>query len=468
LRGVRSAGIAFSAPTYAFVVFLGGAIVAGLLGVRHGAPATASMGTGRDVMSAWLVLRAFASGCTALTGVEAVSNGVPLFSAPQVRRAKRTLTTIVAILTGLLLGIAWLARELHLEATAPGEPGYQSVLSMMTAAVFGRGLLYDATMTAVLLVLCLSANTSFADFPRVCRLLADDGYLPSTFATRGARLVYTEGILVLTALSAALLVAFGGITDALIPLFAVGAFSAFTLSQAGMVRHWQRAARSRGSMWLNAAGALATGSTLAVIIAAKFLEGAWMTLVIIPCGYAFFLYTQRVHRRVEAQVTPTQPMDAATICPPVAVVYLERIDRAAIKAVRFAASITTAVHGVFVAVEGTDRDRVQNDWKMLIEEPVCRSGRPKPHLLVVPSPYRRVIKPLIGAVQQLADQHPGRTIAVIVPELIEPHWYQMWLHSQRATLLKIALLMRGGPRVVVANTPWYVRDEPLPSVSGNG
>jgi amino acid transporter len=463
LRGVRAAGIAFSAPTYAFVALLGAAIVAGLLGVRRGSLPTPPLRAGADFVSAWLILRAFASGCTALTGVEAVSNGVPLFSEPHVGHARRTLTAIVTILAGLLLGIGWLARSLHLQATTPGEPGYQSVLSMITTAVFGRGPLYAATMTAVLLVLCLSANTSFADFPRVCRLLADDGYLPRTFATRGARLVYTQGIVVLTVLSAALLVAFGGITDALIPLFAVGAFSAFTLSQAGMVRHWQRAGTSHASMWLNAAGALATGATLAVIIVAKFVEGAWMTLVIIPCGYGFFLYTQRVHRRVEAQITPTQPIDATTIRPPVAVVSVDRIDRAAMKAVRFAASITTTVHGVLVATEGSDPERVQHDWQVLIERPICGAGRPKPQLLVVPSPYRRIVKPLIRTVRQLADQHPGRTIAVIIPELIEPHWHQMWLHSQRATLLRFALLLHGTPGIVVVNTPWYVRDEPLPA-----
>jgi hypothetical protein len=150
----------------------------------------------------------------------------------------------------------------------------------------------------------------------------------------------------------------------------------------------------------------------------------------------------------------------------VAVVSVERIDRAAIKAVRFAVSISPAVHAVFVAVEGSDPGRIEDDWKALIERPIKESGRPAPRLLVVPSPYRRLVKPLIRAVRQLAAQHPGRTIAVIIPELIEPHWYQMWLHSQRATLLKIALLKRGGPSVVVANTPWYVRDEPLPGAGG--
>jgi amino acid transporter len=305
--------------------------------------------------------------------------------------ASRALVSIV-IAVIVVLGLVFVSYLQTLEAYPNGGGSY-------TVAKENLG----ATMAAVLFVLCLSANTSFADFPRVCRLLADDGYLPPAFATRGARLVYTQGILVLTALSAFLLVAFRGITDALIPLFAVGAFSAFTLSQAGMVRHWQREGTARASMWINAAGALATASTLAVIIAAKFLEGAWMTLVIIPCGYGFFLYAQRVHRRVEAQVTPTQPIDASTICPPLAVVSLERIDRAALKAIRFAASITSTVYGVFVAADGSDPERIQHDWNALVESPI-----------------------------------------------------------------RHALLMRGGPRVVVVNTPWYVRDESLPSVPEHG
>lgn len=459
LRGVRTAGLAFSAPTYAFVAGLALRIVLGMLGIRGRGVGAAAAAGGERALTAWLVLRAFASGCTALTGVEAVSNAVPIFSQPTVRHAKQTLTAIVVILAFLLSGVAVLARSLHLVASTPGHPGYRSVLSQLVEAVFGRGVVYGAIMTAVLLVLCLSANTSFADFPRVCRLLADDGYLPETFASRGSRLVYTEGIVVLTIVAALLLVLFHGITDALIPLFAVGAFSAFTLSQLGMVAHWRRHRSTIASITFNAAGAAATGATLAIIIAAKFLEGAWLTLLIIPGGYAFFLYTQRVHAWTRAQLTPTKPLDLTALHPPLAVIPIDRVDRASIKAVRFALSTGADVHGVYVQTD-TRSDAVKNDWETLIREPAEGARRQPPTLHILRSPYRRTIRPLVRFVRELADAHAGRAIAVVIPERIEPRWYQMWVHGQRSSLLKIALLMQGGPRVVVVSTPWYVTEEP--------
>jgi hypothetical protein len=405
-----------------------------------------------------VLLRAFASGCTALTGVEAVSNAVPIFRQPTVRRAKVTLTIIVLILSALLFGIGLSVRKLSIVARTPGAPGYESVLSQIVHAVFGGGVLYGVIIAAVLAVLCLSANTSFADFPRVCRLLADDGYLPDTFATRGSRLVYTEGIVVLTVLAALLLIAFGGVTDALIPLFAVGAFSAFTLSQLGMVAHWRRQKRGRAAMWLNGAGAFATGATLVVIIAAKFLEGAWLTLIIIPAGYAFFLYTQRVHTRTMEQLTPAEPLDAKALEPPIAVVPIDRVDRAAIKAVRFAMAVTPTVYGVYIKKDDSRGD-VARDWSTLIAAPANAAGLRAPELRVVRSPYRRTIRPIVHVVKEIVRRSGNRQVAVVIPERIEPRWYQMWVHSQLSTLLKIALLMHGGPAVSVVSTPWYVEDK---------
>ena len=247
LRGVRESGLAFVVPTYLFVACLGAVLAIGLvktwLSGGHPAPVVAPpvLPAATSAASVWLLLRAFASGCTAMTGVEAVSNGITAFREPAVKNARRALTGIIGVLVVLLAGIAYLASAYQIGATAPGVAGYQSVLSLLVAAVAGRGWFYYVTMAGILAVLALSANTGFADFPRLCTLLAREGYLPRIFASRGRRLVYSQGIYALTALSALLLIIFGGVTDRLIPLFAIGAFLAFTLSQAGMVQHWRRA-----------------------------------------------------------------------------------------------------------------------------------------------------------------------------------------------------------------------------------
>src|SRR6266403_6294596 len=275
LRGVKEAGSAFEAPTYFFVGTLAVVIVVGLYKVvaSGGHPvAVVALGqaAGRapgalQAVGVWILLKAFASGCTALTGVEAVSDGVQAFKKPVVPAARATLTAIIAILTLLLGGIAVLVRYYGIMATDPEAPGYQSVLSMLTAAVAGQGIFYHLTMFSVFLVLCLSANTSFVDFPRLCRMMARDDYLPHSLTTRGRRLVFSQGIWGLALLAGLLLMLFGGVTDRLIPLFAVGAFLAFTLSQAGMVGHWWRnkGPHWRKSLCINAIGALATLVTVA-------------------------------------------------------------------------------------------------------------------------------------------------------------------------------------------------------------
>ena len=313
LRGVKEAGSAFLAPTYLFVGTLAVVILIGLYKVvasgGHPVPVVAFSGAlsgqagakqgALQAVGAWILVKAFASGCTALTGVEAVSNGVQAFRKPVVPAARTTLAAIIAILIVLLGGIALLVRYYGIVATDPGAPGYQSVLSMLTAAVSGKGIFYDVTMFSVLLVLCLSANTSFADFPRLCRMIARDDYLPHSLTTRGRRLVFSQGIWALAILAGLLLILFGGVTDRLIPLFAVGAFMAFTLSQAGMVGHWRRTAAgfeaARG-MFINGLGALATGITVVVIVVAKFAAGAWVVVLLLP---ALLVFMGRIRRHYE-------------------------------------------------------------------------------------------------------------------------------------------------------------------------
>jgi amino acid transporter len=310
LRGVREAGLVFMAPTYVFVACLGGVIVAGLFRTLanggHPVPAAPIPRPGPAIgaVSLWLLVKAFSSGCTAMTGVEAVSNGVQVFREPRVKNARTTLTIIISILILLLAGIAYLCRAYGITATPPGRSGYESVLSQLTAAVSGRGVFYFATMAAVLTVLALSANTSFADFPRLCRAIAEDGYLPYLFTIRGRRLVFSFGVYALAILAGLLLITFKGVTDRLIPLFAVGAFTAFALSQAGMVMHWKKSGGqgARSSILVNGVGAVATGLTTCLVIVAKFTEGAWITVLAIP---GLMLLMSSVHRHYQTIIRET-------------------------------------------------------------------------------------------------------------------------------------------------------------------
>lgn len=468
LRGVREAGLAFMIPTYVFVACLGGVLIAGLFKtILHGGhpmPAAALPNPAPAVgaVSLWLLVKAFSSGCTAMTGVEAVSNGVQAFSEPRVKNARATLTTIIAILILLLAGIAYLCRVYGITATPPGEHGYQSVLSQLTAAVAGRGVFYFVTMTAVLMVLALSANTSFADFPRLCRAIAENGYLPFPFTIRGRRLIFSFGVYVLAILSGLLLILFNGVTDRLIPLFAVGAFMAFTLSQAGMVMHWKRNAgrAAHVSMMVNGVGGLATGLTTCVVVVAKFMEGAWITVLAIP---GLILLMSAVHRHYETIRRETEcpaPARLMGLAPPIVVLPLQRWSRVAEKALRFAYTVSQDVLVLHIVPEEEqgqhDEDDLTSVWAEYIEKPALRAGFTKPELVLLRSPFRLVLTPIVDYILQLEHTHPKRLISVLVPELVERQWYYYLLHNQRATALKLILYVRGNGRIVVISVPWYL------------
>ena len=480
LRGIKESGVAFALPTYAFIATLGGTIVIGLVkaALSGGNPVpviappalTPSASTVFNGATLWLLTRAFASGCTAMTGVEAVSNGMGAFRAPAVRNAQRTLTVIVTVLAALLAGIAYLARVYHIGATPPEGAGYESVVSQLVAAVMGRGIFYYVTIFMVLAVLALSANTGFADFPRLCRLIAEDNFLPHAFANRGRRLVYSLGIQILTALSALLLIAFGGVTDRLIPLFAIGAFGAFTLSQVGMVVYWQSHVgkpRARLSQVINASGALLTGMALLVVLAAKFAEGAWITLLLIPLVLTVFYRVHHHYERVHQETGGAGPLDTCRIAPPLIIVPVARWNTITAKGLRFALSLSPEVRGLHIRTDAEDASDLEREWEKQVIGPSNAAGLNAPRLVMVSSPYRRLFSPLIKYVRRLADDNPDRTIAIIIPELVEEHWYQYLLHNQRATGLKAALLLNGGSRVVVINVPWYLgRDSVLAPLTG--
>ena len=460
LRGSRETGVIFMLPTYLFLGTLGTIIVMGIgkavFSGGHPIPVEAPLAlpAATAAVSLWLLLKAFASGCTAMTGVEAVSNGVTAFREPVVQSARRTLTTIIALLAIMLLGIAYLCRAYQIGATNPG-PGYQSVLSQLTAAVAGRNIFYLVTIGSVLAVLSLSANTAFADFPRLCRLIAQDGYLPTPLAERGRRLVYTWGITALALLCAALLIVFGGVTDRLIPLYAVGAFLAFTLSQAGMVQHWKRKGGSRLNIFLNGLGALATAATVVIVTVTKFLAGAWITTLLIPLIMVMMFSIRRHYDRVRAQIADPGALDLAEVRLPIVVMPMMAWTTVSRAGLEFAFNVCSEIYVVHVSTE-ENKDEFVKDWRKTVEGPVRTAGLGMPKLKILTSPYRSVIGPIVDYVLELEAENPGRQIAVIVPELVERHWYLNFLHNRRATWLKAALLMRGNRRIVIIDVPWYM------------
>ncbi|MBV9656024.1 MAG: APC family permease [Acetobacteraceae bacterium] len=484
LRGTRESGLAWALPTYTFILGLGGTIawgVAEFILTGHPQPVIPPPPPAHaaEAVTLWLLLRAFASGCTAMTGVEAVSNGVSAFRDPPVRHAHGTLSAIVIVLALLLLGIASLARAYGITAMDQTQDGYQSVLSQLVGAVYGRGWFYYVTIGSVLAVLCLSANTSFVGFPRLCRLVACDGFLPRGFAIPGRRLVYSVGVLFLTAGSGGLLLAFGGITDRLIPLFAVGAFLSFTMSQAGMAAHWWQAngrstddtpARhapayaNRAKLAINGSGAIATGVALAIILVAKFTEGAWLTIIIIPCTLLLLKAIRRYYDEIDRQLlTGSQRMlDLSPQEPPVALVPIKRWDRLSRNAVAYARGLTPDITALHVtSLEGPDAGEegsgLKQEWREYVEEPAQRAGVTPPRLVSIPSPFRSVVAPLLKGIAYIETHLPGRRVIVVLPELVEGSWWGYLMHGHRERRLRAKLLRYGGADVAVMSVPWQLR-----------
>ena len=466
LRGVHDAGTAFMVPTYLFVgtllIMIAAGFVRVLLSGGHPVPVTPlpQPGPVTTAVSLWLLLKVFASGCTALTGVEAVSNGVKAFREPRVKNAQLTLTVIIFILAVLLAGISYLVKSYGIVATDPGQPGYQSVLSMLLLAVFGKGIFYYLTIASILLVLSLSANTAFADFPRLCRAIAQNNYLPHVFAYRGRRLVYAYGIVVLALLTCFLLVLFGGVTERLIPLYAVGAFLAFTLSQAGMVRHWfkKRGAHWLKSVFINGLGAFVTGVTVLVVLVAKFKEGAYLTAIFIPLLIFLFRYVRLHYHKVAVTTRCTTPIVPANHeAAPLVVVPIDRWNCITKQALEFASRISTEIVAIHVQPE-EHSELLHDAWERYVEAAFRKANLRAPQLEILPSPYRFVIVPVVQYVLRLSKRHPDRRIVVVIPELVEERWYEYFLHNQRGRLLEWALMVQGNQRIFTLSSPYHLSD----------
>ena len=466
MRGVHDTGVIFMIPTYLFLITLlvvigvGGFQVLASGGHPHPVTPLPAAPPATEMLTLWLLLKVFSSGCTAMTGVEAVSNGVMAFRDDARKNAKITLTIIIALLCVLLLGIALLCRAYGVAATDP-DKNYESVLSMLTRAVMGHGWFYYTTIGSILLVLALSANTAFADFPRLTRAIALNNFLPHVFLLRGRRLLYSWGIYVLVALTATLLIIFGGVTDRLIPLYAIGAFTAFTLSQAGMVVHWWKKGGSRGRMVVNGVGALATGVTTAVVLVTKFMSGAWITALLIP-GMILVMRAVRHHYdRVERETELTEPIIAAHVEEPIVVMPIDRWSRISEKALSFALSLSTDVRCVHVQA-GDEPDPISTGWQTTIVDPLAAAGKPVPKLVILKSPFRYVLQPLIEYILSICTADEEQRVCVLVPELIVRHWWENLMHNRRADLLKVMLMVRGRRNVVVINVPWYLDKESHP------
>jgi amino acid transporter len=476
MRGVKESGFAFMLPTFMFVGTLLATIAVGvyhsLLSGGHPVPVAApppALPATMQFLTIWLLMKAFASGCAAMTGVEAVSNGVTAFKEPRSARANQALTVIIGVLIILLFGLSYVARAYGVSAMDSNAGDYQSVLSIEVAAVFGRGWFYFVTMASVLAALSFSANTAFADFPRMARAIALRDYMPHVFLVKGRRLLFTYGIYALAGLTAILLIIFDGVTDRLIPLYAIGAFLAFTLSQAGMVKHWMKCKdekHRRVKMFLNGLGAVATGITLVVVLVAKFASGAWVTAILVPLLILMMLGIKKHYLRVTLEVADPTPLRVTGLAPPMVVIPMARWDKLTEKALRFGMTLSPVLKVVHVDDES---GRLGEMWNDMVLVPLRANHLPEPELITVKSSYRTILSPLMDVVLKLELENPDVKIAVLLPELVVRHWWEYFLHNQRVQLLKVMLLLKGKQRIVVVNIPWYlgVSTERVPPGTGN-
>jgi len=444
LRGIRESGNLVAAPTYLFIGSLGVLLVYGGLGAIFDFIPEAPYPQhppGLEGVGLFLILRAFSSGCTALTGVEAVSDGVPAFKRPEAQNARVVLTWLGAILITLFLGITVLTYDFGI-LPRPEE----TVISQVARHVFGRSAFYYVIQAGTMLILLLAANTSFADFPRLSFFLARDRFIPRQFAAQGDRLVFSNGIVILAGLATLLLVVFGGDTHALIPLYAVGVFLSFTLSQASMVRRWLRL-REEGwwwRSWFNGLGALVTGLVMLTIAATKFTHGAWIVVFLIPTLVVMFLSVHRHYEKVAEQLSlegfaPPPPMTTTVL------VLVGDLHRGVIKAIQYAQALSPNAKAVFVETDPERTRKLEEKWRKM--------GMGVP-LIVLTSPYRSLLGPLLEYIDHLQTDE-NHVVTIVLPEFIPARWWQLGLHNQTALLIKGAMLFR--KNVIVTDVPFHLK-----------
>jgi amino acid transporter len=445
LRGISESGSVFALPTYVFIASVVLLVGVGLIRTAMGQPPQV---TGVDAvkvpvesLSLLLLMRAFADGCSAMTGTEAISNGTPAFKPPEWKNAQTTMVAMAAILGVVFLGISYLA---GVSGAVPSE--HVSVLAQIGGAVFGSTPLYYILIFSTMGILVLAAQTSFADFPRLASILARDGFMPRRFAYRGERLAFNAGIVVLAAIAILVVVAFKGRVEALIPLYAIGVFTAFTLSQAGMVRHWltERGEGWRRSAVINGAGAVATGIVAVVFAVAKFALGAWIIIIVVPALVAVMLLIRREYASAERDlaVSPDTAVGAPRRRQRV-VVPVTDMRRDVVQAIKFGLTMSDEVVAVHVSDDMEHALALRERFRAQI---------PGVDLLIVESPYRDLVLPLIRYLEVTAARDPETTTIVLVPERIIRHWWERPLYNQNAHQIRDALT--GHPGILVAEVPY--------------
>jgi amino acid transporter len=447
LRGVRESGRLFAAPTYFFVTCILGTIAYGLVGaIFNWLPEApyAPHPPGLEGLGLFLLLRSYAAGCTALTGVEAVSNGVQALKPPEGRNAQAVMTALGIISIVMFLGITYLAYDF---GVIPG--GDETVVSKIARRVWGDGVPYYAVQASTLLILVLAANTSYADFPRLSSILARDRFVPRQFANQGDRLVFSNGILILSGFAILLIVAFQGDTHALLPLYAIGVFISFTLSQSGMVRRWLRL-REKGwqwRVWINGVGALVTGVVLVTLAVTKFVEGAWIVVVVIPVLVATFVVMHRHYAEVARELS-LDGFDGPPVFQHTVLILIGDVHRGVVRAVQYARTLapTAVVRAVYVETDPAHTARLEDKWG--------KWGLGVP-LVVLTSPYRSLLRPLLDYLDHLQSRGGEQMVTIVLPEFLPRHWWQHVLHNQTALLVKGALLFRRN--TVVADVPYLLK-----------
>ena len=481
LRGLRESGTIFAIPTYAFIIGFLGMLAYGAVKVLTGnyTPIPGIPETTKSIaefntqpITIFLLLQAFAAGCSALTGVEAISDGVQAFKKPESRNAAITLVAMGGLLITFFLGTSFLAYKLNAQPDNPSDPNYETVISEIGRNLFGNSSpIYFYIQATTALILVLAANTAFADFPRLSFFLARDKFLPNIFSFRGDRLAYTAGIVVLTVLASGLLIIFQGHTDALIPLYAVGVFLAFTLSQTGMVVHWQRKKKEgmRGvtrNQVFNAMGAVATGIVLMIIVVTKFIFGAWLVVILIPLIFLMFKGIHRHYTQVSSQLQTPPHQKAAEIVRDLPingersrtiVVPISRINKVSLSTLDFARSLsdTDNVRALFISDEPEAIEEMEREWQEYeINVP----------LVVIENPYRSIVPPLLNYIDSVERTDPNDILMVVLPEFVARHWWEHLLHNQTALRIKSTLLFRTG--VVVVDVPYHMKRSELGLVKG--
>jgi amino acid transporter len=449
LRGIRESGRIFALPTYFFVVSLLLLIAVGawraVSGTIEPAAASAPIAPTGEVLTLFLLLTAFSNGCTAMTGVEAVSNGVPAFKPPEAKNAAATMLTMAALAIVMFTGITLLG---HAYQIVPSDQ--ETVVSQIARGVFGgRGLPYYLVQAATMLILVLAANTAYADFPRLASILARDRHLPRQLMNQGDRLAFSNGIVGLSVFASILLVVYGGDTHSLIPLYMIGVFVSFTLSQAGMVVHWRRLGGPgwKTSAFINGFGALVTGIVLIVVAVTKAHEGAWIILLLIPLHVYFFKITKRHYDVVAAQLSVKGWTNGAPRRTNTVLVPISGVHRAVAQAVEYAKTLSADVRAVYVNADPVLTERLRDDWKQW--------GQGVP-LVVLESPYRSLMEPFLEYIEQVDAERPDDFLTVVLPEFVPAKWWHHLFHNQRALLIKGALLFK--PNVVVTSVPFHLRE----------